>query len=197
MKTGLLLSGGVDSTALAWWQHPDIAYTINYGHAAAEAEIRVAGGLCRRLGCKHHVIEVDLAPLGSGPLAGLQPSSLSKHSEWWPFRNQVLCTLAGMHAVQHGIGRLLVGTVITDRRHRDGRPEFLRTLDQLMRQQEGRLRIAAPAIKLDSRTLLHRARLPKEVLLHTHSCHRGNTHCGLCPGCTKRLDLFRALGLTD
>lgn len=41
MKTGLLLSGGMDSLTLAWWKRPDIAFTLNYGQLAAQAEIEL------------------------------------------------------------------------------------------------------------------------------------------------------------
>ena len=33
----LLLSGGMDSIALAFWKRPEIAITIDYGQRAAEA----------------------------------------------------------------------------------------------------------------------------------------------------------------
>ena len=45
MNTALLLSGGMDSIALAYWKRPDIALTIDYGQAAADAEERLQGHL--------------------------------------------------------------------------------------------------------------------------------------------------------
>ena len=42
MKTALLLSGGMDSIAIAWWKRPDIALTLDYGQQAANAEIKAA-----------------------------------------------------------------------------------------------------------------------------------------------------------
>jgi 7-cyano-7-deazaguanine synthase len=42
MDTGLLLSGGMDSVALAYWLRPDVAFTIDYGQLSAEGELRSA-----------------------------------------------------------------------------------------------------------------------------------------------------------
>ena len=36
LKTGLLLSGGMDSIAIAWWKRPQWAITFDYGQTAAE-----------------------------------------------------------------------------------------------------------------------------------------------------------------
>lgn len=41
-KRGILLSGGMDSMALAYLERPDIAFTINYGQRCAEAEIKAS-----------------------------------------------------------------------------------------------------------------------------------------------------------
>ena len=197
MSRALLLSGGIDSTALAWWKRPALAYTINYGHSAAEAEIAAAARVCRLLKCRHHVFNVDLRALGCGPLAGRRSSKLSSSPEWWPFRNQLLLTLAGMHAVQNQVTEIMVGTVSTDRRHADGKPQFLRGIDALMSHQEGKLRVSAPAASFHSEQLIRKSNVPVAALLHTHSCHRGNTHCCQCRGCLKRLELFERLGLTE
>ncbi|WP_440506100.1 7-cyano-7-deazaguanine synthase [Serratia nevei] len=64
MKTALLLSGGMDSIAIAWWKRPDIALTLDYGQYAAEAEIRAASVTCKSLGIDHHIIRIDCRSLG-------------------------------------------------------------------------------------------------------------------------------------
>lgn len=50
MKTALLLSGGMDSLAIAWWKRPDIAITLDYGQEAADAEKRASAAVCAQLG---------------------------------------------------------------------------------------------------------------------------------------------------
>jgi 7-cyano-7-deazaguanine synthase len=92
MKTALLLSGGMDSIAIAFWKRPSIAFTIDYGQLPAIAEVRAASAACAELKIEHHVIRTDLRALGSGDLAGAAPSPIAPVSEWWPFRNQMLLT---------------------------------------------------------------------------------------------------------
>jgi 7-cyano-7-deazaguanine synthase len=71
MKTALLLSGGMDSVAIAWWKRPDIAITLDYGQKAAEAEIGAAKTICQSLDIEqHHIVRVDCSTLGSGDMAG-------------------------------------------------------------------------------------------------------------------------------
>ena len=62
MKTALLLSGGMDSLAIAWWKRPDVAITIDYGQKAAEAEKRASSAVCQELGIEHHILTIDGTP---------------------------------------------------------------------------------------------------------------------------------------
>lgn len=65
-KIGLILSGGMDSSCLAWWLKPQVAITIDYGQKAAKAEIDASSLICSTLGIEHHLIKVDCRSLGSG-----------------------------------------------------------------------------------------------------------------------------------
>lgn len=197
MSTALLLSGGIDSTALAYWHRPELAYTVSYGQAAAAAEIDAACAVCKDIGCRHIVLTLKMDRLGCGIMAGHTASDISPNEEWWPFRNQFLLTVVGMHAVQQRVDQLLIGTVKGDSRHADGSRRFVDAINDLMSRQEGGLKVCAPALKLTTQGLIAKTKLPSTVLLRTHSCHRGNTHCCNCPGCQKRLDIFRDLKLTD
>jgi 7-cyano-7-deazaguanine synthase len=49
MAKAILLSGGIDSIALAYWQRPDIAITIDYGQAPAQAEINASTAVASAL----------------------------------------------------------------------------------------------------------------------------------------------------
>ena len=89
----LLLSGGMDSIALAFWKRPEIAITIDYGQRAAEAEVTAARQVARELGIQHEVIAIDCTAIGSGDMAGSIALEIAPVPEWWPFRNQLLVTL--------------------------------------------------------------------------------------------------------
>src|SRR4051812_5109212 len=93
LKRLLLLSGGMDSIALAWAIRPDLSLTIDYGQLAAPGEIRAAKAVCAELGLGHKVLKIDCSGIGSGDMAGARPSEVAPVSEWWPFRNQLLVTM--------------------------------------------------------------------------------------------------------
>ena len=99
MSTALLLSGGMDSIAIAYWHRPDIAMTIDYGHRPARGEIRASQAVAEVLGIEHHIITADLSALGSGDMASSAALNMAPVSEWWPFRNQMLVTLAAMKCI--------------------------------------------------------------------------------------------------
>lgn len=192
--TGLLLSGGMDSISIAWWKRPRYAITIDYGQKPAEAEIAAAKAICTRLDIRHEIVRVDCSSLGSGDMAGSAPEAVAPVPEWWPFRNQLLITLAAMLAVRLGIHELVIGSLATDCEHGDGRPEFVASLSKAMELQEGGVRIAAPAITMTAVELVKHSAIPKELLAWAHSCHTGNFACGQCRGCVKHFRTWEALG---
>lgn len=194
MSTALLLSGGMDSIAIAYWHRPEVAITVNYGQRPAAAEIRAANAVAEILGIDHYVIEADLRALGSGDMAGTPALDVSPVSEWWPFRNQMLVTLAAMKGVALGTQKLFIGTLKTDEQHADGRAEFIRALDVLIGCQEGGLRLEAPAINLSAVELVHKSGITMDMLAWAHSCHVSEYACGLCRGCRKHYETLRDLG---
>lgn len=190
----LLLSGGLDSIALAWWLRPEIVFTVDYGQVSAAAEIRASVHVSTLLELKHEVLAADVRSLGAGDLAGAERHSLAPESEWWPFRNQLLITLAAMRSLAVGVTRLLIGTVRTDGFHVDGSEEFVTAIDALCRLQEGNLSIHAPAIALTTVELIRLSGIPRELLAWAHSCHTGSIACGLCRGCNKHRSVMEELG---
>lgn len=190
----VLLSGGMDSIALAHWQRPEHTITIDYGQAAAPAELAASAQVSFELGMEHHEIRIDCSSLGSGDMAGLAPLDVAPAAEWWPFRNQLLVTFAGMRAVALGVNELMVGSVRSDRTHADGRPTFYAAIDDLMRGQEGDVRVTAPAIGMSTAELVRHSRVPPSILSWAHSCHTGPLACGSCRGCVKHLEVTLELG---
>lgn len=195
LKIGLLLSGGMDSIAIAWWKRPQWAVTIDYGQKAAAAEKLSAAYICQELGIEHEVITVDCSTLGSGDMAYTAPNARAMTSDWWPYRNQLLFTLAGMRAISREVQTLYIGTVKSDgESHRDSTPEFVSRMDGLMACQEGVIRIVAPAIEYTTAELVRMAAVPPGLLAWAHSCHKAEIACGNCRGCNKYLATFAELG---
>ena len=194
MNTAILLSGGMDSIALAYWKRPELAITIDYGQASAAGEIRASQQICQELGIVHDVISVDCHKLGSGDLAQSSPLSIAPVPEWWPFRNQLLITLASMRAVTLGIKDLLFGAVQTDGCHVDGQKHFFDNIDRLVNSQEGEVRICAPAISMTTAELVVKSGIDMILLSWAHSCHVAEYACGRCRGCNKHRQVMMELG---
>lgn len=195
MTSALLLSGGMDSIAIAWWKRPQLALTIDYGQKAAKAEKLAAAQICKVLEIRHEVISVDCTSLGSGDMAGQPPDAAAQTSDWWPYRNQLLITLACMRAISEGMKTLYIGTVLSDgESHVDGTPGFVKKMDDLMAFQEGGLRVIAPAIELSAADLIRSSGIPPSLLAWAHSCHKADIACGDCRGCNKYLSTYRELG---
>lgn len=190
----LLLSGGMDSIAIAYMVRPKFALTVDYGQRAAAAELRSAKAASEALGIEHHSLTADLSSLGSGDMAGTTAHSLARVSEWWPFRNQMLITFAGMKAVQLGAGRILIGTLATDGVHLDGTKTFLAAMGAVLQEQEGKIDLDAPAIGMSAVELIRASKVPGEILAWAHSCHTAEFACGECRGCLKHYRTLEELG---
>lgn len=190
----LLLSGGLDSTALAVIHRPAVCLTIDYGQRAAQGEIQASREICRELDLRHDMLPLPLHELGTGLMAGQPDSALSENPEFWPFRNMLLITLGAMYAAKHRLDRVLIGTLATDVRHRDGSPEFLHGIAEIVRAQEGGIELVAPALGDDALSLIRRSGAPESVLGWTHSCHVSAIACGHCPGCHKHSNTLEVLG---
>lgn len=191
----LLFSGGLDSTALAAVQRPELALTINYGQRPAAGEVRAAARLASDLSITHRSITVDASVVGAGLLLNDSTPIGGSAPETWPLRNQLLVTIGAAYALGHGVSEVLLGTVRGDGdRHRDGSPEFFKLADQLTAHQEGGIRVRAPGIEHSATELLAQSRLGPDVLAWTHSCHRAPMACGDCPGCWKRAMVWSEMG---
>lgn len=185
----------MDSIAVAWWKRPQWAVTIDYGQKAAAAEKLSAAHVCDELGIEHEVITVDCSALGSGDMADAPPDGRAATSDWWPYRNQLLITLACMRCISREVQTLLIGTVNADgESHRDGTPEFVNLMDGLMAYQEGGLRVIAPAIKYATSQVVRMAEVPPALLAWAHSCHKADIACGNCRGCNKYFATLSELG---
>lgn len=200
----LLLSGGIDSAALAKLIRPDHALFIDYGQRPAPQERRSSRAVARQLGIPYGSLSVGLGAIGAGMLNDEELLDGAPSPEWWPFRNQLLVTCAAAWAVKSRgqIGAddrpisVLVGSVRPDgERHADGRPAFYEALDVLLRFQEGNISVSAPALEFDTPELIRQSAVDDATLGWTHSCHRADIPCDDCPGCFKRSQVLAAVGM--
>jgi 7-cyano-7-deazaguanine synthase len=190
----LLLSGGMDSISIAWWKRPDIALFVDYGQKPAAAEEAAGRAVCDVIGLRHEVVRADCSALGSGNMSATPALDIAPVPEWWPYRNQLILTLAGAAALKLGGKHLIIGTLSTDGEHADGRMEFIAAMSNLMLMQEGGLTVSAPAIGMTALELVRTSGVPQSVLAWAHSCHTDNLACGQCRGCLKHYATWKALG---
>lgn len=196
-KTAILLSGGMDSLALAYWKKPSIAFTIDYGQVAVASEVKAARYQATILNMEHLIIRVDCSSLGSGLLSSNGIIDIAPSPEWWPFRNQLLITLASMKALQLGIDEILVGSVKEDSQYVDGRKDFYERLNEVVNMQEGHLNISTPSIDMTTEELIKVSGIKPSLLLAAHSCSISDVPCQKCPSCLKHERILGHLGLID
>lgn len=200
----LLLSGGLDSAAVAAWTRPARTLFVDYGQRPAAAEARAAAAVAAQLELPHAQITVDASPIGLGLLSAAgRASAVNPSPEWWPFRNQLLVTIAAAWALSSAgsgeragaqVRRVTVGTVLGDgARHADGTKAFFEALDALLSLQEGGLQCSAPAVSMTTDELITSSGIGDDVIGWTHSCHTATVPCNDCPGCWKREQVLERL----
>ena len=183
----MLLSGGLDSAAVAAIERPEGALFVDYGQRAGGAERESARRVARILDIQLDEITVDASEAGSGLLVDGEQVDVSPSPEWFPFRNQLLVTVAAAYAIRTGYQSVLLGTVEDDgRRHADGTHRFIASLDAVLRSQEGGLRLAAPHADTSTTQLLATTELRDQIVAVTHSCDVATTPCGDCNSCQRR-----------
>jgi 7-cyano-7-deazaguanine synthase len=187
----LLFSGGIDSTALAWGLRPDLLFFVDYGQVAAPGERRATRAIAREIDLRLEEIVVDLSSLGSGTMVGGPPRP-DAPPEHWPFRNQMLLTIAAMRCSALGGDRLILGTVAGDEEHDDGTADFRSAMAVLLTLQSGP-HLYAPGVGVAAERLVERYEVPDRVLHWTFSCHTGEWACGSCRGCHKHRRVMEAL----
>lgn len=195
MSSVLLLSGGLDSTALAAILSPDHCLCIDYSQPAAEAEKRAAAQICFELGLRFQRLSLRVRETSEAVMSDSGDDAFEAPPANWPFRNQLLITAAAAWTAPRGYQTILIGTVASDSTQQaDGTREFVGRVSELLAMQEGGLRVEAPGINLTTEQLISQSSASDQVLAWTHSCHWANTACAQCPGCAKHSEVLRRLG---
>lgn len=195
IKKGVLLSGGIDSICLTYGIKPEIAYTIDYGQTVAKREIYVSNYICKELHIEHKIITIDCKNLGAGTLANSENLSFSPSEEWWPYRNQLIITLALMQGIKDKITELHLATVKSDKFHKDGTKQFYEYIDKLVSFQEGEISVKCETYDYYSHELATKYNVPLKLLSIAHSCHISNVACGKCSGCVKQMKVRYELNI--
>lgn len=208
MKAIVLLSGGLDSTTVAYLAQRSgyeiFALTIRYGQRH-ERELDAARAVCRALDvAEHRVVTLDLGNWGSsltgdgelpmdGALGGIP-------STWVPMRNLIFLGIASGYAEVVDADAIYIGVSQIDYSgYPDCRAEFIaayqRAADLASKQfveQGVSIPVIAPLMHLSkSGTIQLGLSLGVDHAM-TWSCYQGGPEpCGVCDSCRIRDAAFR------
>lgn len=183
----LLISGGIDSAAIAFAFRPKHALIVDYGQRPFAGELRAAQQICARLEMTLHNIRCDLSGNARGIMFGnVKSNDLRAPSpEWVPLRNFILAGIAGNLSARLGAGEVLIGSVKSDQIHADGKRQYINKIREIMDMDESQVEFKAPFLDFESHEAVEISQMPTELLWLTHSCHLSEVACGHCRGCHK------------
>ncbi len=207
--TGLLLSGGLDSTALLcrmleagervqpFYVRSDVAW--------ADAETQAVHRLCQALAGPNLLplvtLELPLADLYQShwSVTGTAAPGADSPDEavFMPGRNLLLVMKAAIWCQMHGIGELAMAPLSTNP-FPDATPDFFTAFEQtLALAGPGPVRLLRPVAELSKSELIRQGRAyPLELSFSCISPQRGQ-HCGVCNKCAERQNAYAAAGMRD
>lgn len=215
MKAICLLSGGMDSTTLAYVakdQGYDIyALHVNYGQRTERKELQSAKTIAGLLGVKEF-IEVNL-----GYLSQFGDSSLTDRSidvdrydgaragipnTYVPFRNANLLSIATSFAESRKADAVFIGVQSLDYSgYPDCRPQFIEAFQKVVdtgTRDDTHITLLTPFISMTKLDILKRGIALGVPYQHTWSCYqREDMACGVCGSCHFRKEAFMAAGVHD
>lgn len=215
MNAVCLLSGGMDSTTLAYLAS-DMGYRIlglhlNYGQRTEGKERACAKTVASLLNAKEF-LEIDLSYLkiiGHSSLTdhALPVDSFREDREgipntYVPFRNANLLAIATSYAEARSAEAIFIGVQAQDYSgYPDCRPAFIEAFQKVIETgtKDGTsIRLLTPFINMTKKDILREGLRLKVPYNHTWSCYKDQERaCGECGACHFRLAAFSALGITD
>ena len=198
-KCVVLLSGGVDSSILAYWAK-DQGYevytvTCKYGQTATK-EVEFAISIAEKLGAPIKVI--DLSSLQEIFIALASPSN-----ETIPPTSRfrlIFFSTAVAYAITIDARRVFFGAQGSDpKQYHNWRRQFYKSFQTAARLATGKdILIEAPFAETPKSAILRlgsRLGVPFEL---TWSCYlNGSKHCGKCESCINRKKAFREAAMPD
>jgi 7-cyano-7-deazaguanine synthase len=207
-KCVVVLSGGPDSTVVAYWAKKQ-GYAVHclsfkYGQIA-EKETQQATFIAQRLGAPIKVIDMNnLREIYRG-VTSLCDRNIALTSTFSqpivvPFRNAIFLSIAVSYAAGVCADKIFYGAHGSDAaNYPDCREEFYRSMEQTARLgTEKALQIRAPFSGVSKAELLKvgaELGVPFEL---TWSCYLdADKHCGKCESCVNRKTAFKQAGIAD
>ena len=215
MKAVCLLSGGMDSSTLAYLARDMgfgiIALHLRYGQPTEDAEYRCAQKIAASLDAEEFfTVNLDyLSRIGGSSLTD-DSLTIGDHTgdeggipnTYVPFRNANLISIATSLAEARGAEAIFIGVQASDYAgYPDCRPQFIEAFQQVIdtgTADDTTIKLMAPFVNLSKPDILKQGFALGVPYEDTWSCYRsGAPACGTCDSCHYRLAAFREVGRED
>jgi 7-cyano-7-deazaguanine synthase len=215
MKAVCLLSGGMDSSTLAYFAkskgYDILALHLNYGQRTEGKELLSAKKIATLLDAEAFV-EINLdyfTKFGASSLTDKEiaieefdPTRAHMPNTYVPFRNANLLAIATSFAEARSAGAIFIGVQSLDYSgYPDCRPEFIAAFQNVIdlgTKNTTKITLFTPFIHMTKTDILRvgfKLGVPYE---HTWSCYRNDAKaCGTCGSCHFRKEAFAAIGIKD
>jgi len=215
MRAVCLLSGGMDSTTLAYvakdMGYDIIALHFTYGQRTEEKERECARTIARMLDAQDFV-EISLEHFKKIGASSLTDENMPVEeyageeegipSTYVPFRNGNLLAIATSLAEARRAEAVFIGVQTGDYPgYPDCRPEFIEAFQRavdLGTAADPRITLMTPFVRKTKVDIIRTGLALGVPYEETWSCYQNNdTACGVCSSCHYRREAFRELGLED
>lgn len=215
MKAVCLLSGGMDSSTLAYLAKSEgyeiCALHANYGQRTEEKERACAKKIAGLLGAEDFV-EVDVgyfARFGASSLTdpaiaveGFDPERAHIPNTYVPFRNANLLAIATSYAESKDADAIFIGVQSLDYSgYPDCRPQFIDAFQRVIdlgTKETTRIALNTPFISMTKTEILRLGLALGVPYKFTWSCYRNQDKaCGTCGSCHYRKEAFAHAGVPD
>lgn len=213
MKAVIILSGGMDSTTLAYdivkgGKYDEVhAISFDYGQVHNK-ELDCARITARKLGLRsHHVVNLySLGGLLQSALTGDAPVPEGAYDDEnqkltvVPNRNMIMLSIAAGYAMSIGATDLYYGAHAGDHAiYPDCRPEFVHMINAVLAVAHYTpVKVIVPYLHYSKGNVAARGRMLNVPYEDTWTCYKGgNISCGKCGSCDERLRAFEFAGYPD
>ena len=216
MKKVISLSGGLDSTVMAYWlvdkygAENVLPVTFFYGQKNG-IEIKSARLTCEKLKIPYKCIDISFLGDLCKNVSSLSGTStidvpdaaanlVNRPSTYIPYRNLIMLSVSMAYAESHGANEVYISAQLTDI-HWDSQINFVDALNEVsILNIEQSIMVKAPFVnynKVDEIKIGTKLNVPFE---DTWSCYDPqflSQPCQVCTACVKRKEAFEEAGVID
>ncbi|MDO8871887.1 MAG: 7-cyano-7-deazaguanine synthase QueC [Methanoregula sp.] len=215
MKAVCLLSGGMDSSTLAYLVKKEgyeiCALHLNYGQRTESKELACARKIASLLGVKDFIaVNVGyFSQFGESSLTDkkiaveeFDPARAHVPNTYVPFRNANLLSIATSFAEAKEADAIFIGVQSLDYSgYPDCRPQFIEAFQRVIdlgTKDTTTISLKTPFIHMTKTDILNAGMQLGVPYEHTWSCYRNESKaCGTCGSCHFRKEAFAAVGKQD